>query len=218
MAEVKPRFPPDQPQLDAAAVRAFAHPLRVRLYYLLEADGPATASGLAVRVGESSGSTSYHLRQLARHGLIVEVEGRGTAKERWWEPNPKGFSMRGDRLRADPATAAATDLLLGEFERKRAADRHRWLEESVTAPDEWVEASVDRRRTMVLTAVETARLASELDEVTERYRLLSTSRDLVGTPDAEGRTHHRVVLHLELFPLGAGTSPETEPQTETETL
>ncbi len=207
MAHVKIPSEDDQPQLDAAAVRAFAHPLRVRLYYLLEADGPATASGLAARVGESSGSTSYHLRQLARHGLVVEVEGRGTAKERWWQPNPKGFTMRGDRLRADPATRAATDLLLGEFERRKAADRHRWLEESVTAPPEWLDASVDRRRTMVLTAAETARLAAELDEVTERYRLLSSARDLVGAPDEQGRTHHRVVMHLELFPLGAGDTP-----------
>jgi DNA-binding transcriptional ArsR family regulator len=207
MADVKTPSEDDQPQLDAAAVRAFAHPLRVRLYYLLEADGPATASGLAERVGESSGSTSYHLRQLARHGLVVEVEGRGTAKERWWQPNPKGFNMRGDRLRADPATRAATDLLLGEFERRKAADRHRWLQESVTAPPDWVEASVDRRRTMVLTSVETARLSAELDEVAERYRLLSSARDLVGTADAEGRTHHRVVMHLELFPLGAGDPP-----------
>ena len=210
MADVKTPSEDDQPQLDAAAVRAFAHPLRVRLYYLLEADGPATASGLAARVGESSGSTSYHLRQLARHGLVVEVEGRGTAKERWWQPNPKGFHLRGDRLRADPATRAATDLLLGEFERRRSGDRHRWLEESVSAPPEWVEASVDRRRTMVLTSVETARLAAELDEVAERYRLLSSARDLVGAPDADGRTHHRVVMHLELFPLGAGDPAEID--------
>ncbi len=115
------------PVLDAAAVKAFAHPLRVRLYYLLDADGPATASGLAGRVGESSGSTSYHLRQLARHGVIVEVEGRGTAKERWWQTNPAGFTVRGDHLRRDPATAAAADLLLGEFVRQRLAESQAWL-------------------------------------------------------------------------------------------
>ena len=45
---------------------------------------------------------------------------------------------------------------------------------------------------------------------TERYRLLSSARDLVGAPDAEGRTHHRVVMHLELFPLGAGEAGETD--------
>ena len=52
-------------QLDAAAMRALAHPLRMRMVGLLRAEGPATASGLAERLGVSSGLTSYHLRALA---------------------------------------------------------------------------------------------------------------------------------------------------------
>ena len=54
------------------AIRALSHPLRVRLLDLLRFDGPSTATLLARRVGESSGATSYHLRQLARHGFIEE--------------------------------------------------------------------------------------------------------------------------------------------------
>ena len=71
--------------LDAGALRALAHPLRVRLYDILSQYGPQTASSLAELTGESTGATSYHLRALARHDLIREVEGRGTARERWWE-------------------------------------------------------------------------------------------------------------------------------------
>src|SRR3954471_15102943 len=71
-----------------AALKALAHPLRVRLLETLSRYGAQTASNLAARLGESSGSTSYHLRQLARHGLVREVEGRGTARERWWERPP----------------------------------------------------------------------------------------------------------------------------------
>src|ERR671916_1466944 len=75
------------------ALRGLAHPLRVRIIDLLNTHGPLTASRLAGLVGESSGSTSYHLRQLAKHGFVHEVEGKGTARERWWERPPGGFSI-----------------------------------------------------------------------------------------------------------------------------
>jgi len=60
-----------------------AHPLRFRILELL-AEGPATASQLARRLGESRGSASYHLRMLAETGAIVEDPERGTKRERWW--------------------------------------------------------------------------------------------------------------------------------------
>jgi DNA-binding transcriptional ArsR family regulator len=67
----------------AARVRAAAHPLRLRLLELLR-EGPATASQLARRLGETSGSTSYHLRVLAKAGLIDEDAERGNGRDRWW--------------------------------------------------------------------------------------------------------------------------------------
>src|SRR4051812_14232703 len=69
---------------DVRALRALAHPLRNRLLGQLRLNGPATASRLGRVVGESSGATSYHLRQLAEYGFVEEVEGRGNARERWW--------------------------------------------------------------------------------------------------------------------------------------
>ena len=59
---------------DPRSLKALAHPLRLELLELLRFEGPSTASALARRVGESSGATSYHLRQLARHGYIEEDE------------------------------------------------------------------------------------------------------------------------------------------------
>lgn len=71
-------------RLDAKGLRALAHPLRVRMLSSLRADGPATATQLAARLGESSGTTSWHLRQLAEHGFIEEDPDRGTKRDRWW--------------------------------------------------------------------------------------------------------------------------------------
>jgi DNA-binding transcriptional ArsR family regulator len=66
-----------------SAMWALAHPVRYRIWELLR-EGPATASLLARRLGESRGSMSYHLRMLGRTGAIVEDEALGTRRERWW--------------------------------------------------------------------------------------------------------------------------------------
>ena len=79
---------PNDRTIDVNALKALSHPLRMQLLNALSQFGPQTASALASRLGESSGSTSYHLRQLAKHELVREVEGRGSARERWWERPP----------------------------------------------------------------------------------------------------------------------------------
>src|SRR5919206_299786 len=72
---------------------ATAHPVRLRIFELLR-EGPSTASRLARRVGESRGTTSYHLRILANAGAIEDAPGLGNARERWWQ--------RRDRLSVMP--------------------------------------------------------------------------------------------------------------------
>src|SRR5947208_14581598 len=72
----------------AAQLRGLAHPLRLQLLHVLRAEGPATASQLARRLGESSGATSYHLRALHRAGMVEEAEQRN-ARERWWQRTPE---------------------------------------------------------------------------------------------------------------------------------
>ncbi|MEW2631941.1 helix-turn-helix domain-containing protein [Streptomyces sp. NPDC048389] len=71
------------PGRDAAALKALTHPLRIRMLGMLRMDGPATASELAVRTGESSASTSYHLRVLAKYDFIAEAEHRDGRERRW---------------------------------------------------------------------------------------------------------------------------------------
>jgi DNA-binding transcriptional ArsR family regulator len=85
MTDLPDWFQPGQDQLlTPTTLRGLVHPIRLRLLDLLQADGPATATGLAKRIGESSGVTSYHLRVLAEHGFVVEDTERGTGRDRWW--------------------------------------------------------------------------------------------------------------------------------------
>lgn len=70
---------------DVDTLKAIAHPLRMKLLGVLRRDGPATASELGRLLEESSGSTSYHLRQLERFGFVVEDEVQPSARERRWK-------------------------------------------------------------------------------------------------------------------------------------
>jgi DNA-binding transcriptional ArsR family regulator len=80
----------DRPKtaIDARRLRALAHPLRVQVLNILATEGPATSTTLAKRLGESTGTLSWHLRHLADHGLIEEDQDRGTRRERWWRAPP----------------------------------------------------------------------------------------------------------------------------------
>jgi hypothetical protein len=58
---------------DARALRAYAHPVRMKLVGLLRTEGPLTATRAGELLGESSGTCSFHLRQLAKYGLVEEA-------------------------------------------------------------------------------------------------------------------------------------------------
>ena len=61
--------------------KALAHPLRRRILAELRRE-PASATTLAQALGESTGATSYHLRELAKYGFIEEVSGGRSASAR----------------------------------------------------------------------------------------------------------------------------------------
>ena len=97
-------FDPGQDHLlTPKTLRGLVHPIRLRLLDLLQADGPATATGLGKRIGESSGVTSYHLRVLAEHGFVVEDTERGTGRDRWWRAVHRTTSFT-FRTEDDPGT------------------------------------------------------------------------------------------------------------------
>jgi DNA-binding transcriptional ArsR family regulator len=83
-------------------LRGLAHPIRLRLFHMLQQDGPATASGLASLIGQSSGVTSYHLRVLAEHDFIVEDTERGNARDRYWKAPARSTIARPDEVTSSP--------------------------------------------------------------------------------------------------------------------
>lgn len=83
---------------DPKALSALAHPLRIRLVAEMATREAVRATDLASALDEPVNSVSFHLRQLARYGLIERAEGAGTdGRERWWRmASDTGF-------RVDPA-------------------------------------------------------------------------------------------------------------------
>jgi DNA-binding transcriptional ArsR family regulator len=131
-------------QTDVAAVRALAHPLRLELLDLLRFDGPSTATLLANRVGESSGATSYHLRQLARYGYIEDAGRSG--RERWWRHRERQVTVPEG---GDPSS----HTLLAELLSREAHALERFLTERSRSP-EWSDAGFFLSRAFRLTPAE----------------------------------------------------------------
>lgn len=180
--------------LDSGALKALAHPLRVRIFDLLASQGPQTASSLAALVGETSGSTSYHLRALAAHDLIREVEGRGTARERWWE-RPKGrIDMPGPDETMSPANRAAAQIVTSEFFRLRHETLMTYLNRPQSeVPEEWRDVGMTMTTHLDMTAAQVAELRGELEALVESA--IERFRGQVG-PDVR-----RVSLRAEIFDL-----------------
>src|SRR5215475_15913022 len=95
---------------DPKALRALAHPIRLSLMGLLRTEGPLTATKAGELLGESSASTSFHLRQLAKYGLVEETGG-GQGRERPWRATTLFTDI--PEVTGDPKVAAASALTRG---------------------------------------------------------------------------------------------------------
>ncbi len=189
--------------LDVNDLKALAHPLRVQLLDALSTYGAATASGLADRLGESSGATSYHLRQLEKHGFVRELEGKGSARERWWERVPGGIMLDPSRFDRESPERAATDLLLAEWEHNRRRLLSDFLARGDSLGLDWLEASTLTTTNLRMTHAQTADLNDALTAVIRDY--VARYRD----QDAPGA--RPVQLQLNLFPVVDGAPTPEHP-------
>jgi len=100
------------------ALKALAHPLRLRILRHLSVHGPATSTTLAAALDENTGTLSYHLRMLERGGLIEDIPERSAGRERWWRGVP-GLDIR--RPPMDDVTAGER-AVIAELDRLRGAE------------------------------------------------------------------------------------------------
>ena len=191
--ENQPTARPDR-HLDMESLKALAHPLRVQILDTLSIYGEFTASGLAERLGESSGATSYHLRQLERHGFVREVEGKGSGRERWWERVPGGITLNATEMEDTPAMRAATMTLVQQWEESRSSVLKEFQERG------WGELSQDW---MTATTVSTANLKlsrDQLKEISDAWTVFIDSH-LDKYRGQTGPGLRPVQIHFNAFPI-----------------
>ena len=188
------------------SLKSLAHPLRVRIYDELSAYGPLTASRLAERLGESSGSTSYHLRQLERTGLIREDTTRGKGRERWWERTPGSIAIP-DARSLPPGSAERLAVRLVEDEWFRSRDQN--FREFVSEGDqvfgaEWLDIATSDTINLRLTPEQLTGLVADVDVVLMKY-IDAYKR----TPTPGSRP---VQIQINAFPLVRGEATEDTPK------
>jgi DNA-binding transcriptional ArsR family regulator len=151
---------------DPRALRALAHPTRLRLVGLLRREGPLTATQAGALIGEVPASASFHLRQLAKYGLVEEAAG-GRGRERPWQATAMFTSWSG--AGGSPDLAIADQMLTAVVAERYAEQLQAWLAAKPGEPVEWQEAAGLGDALLYVTADELTRIGEELDDLLRPY-------------------------------------------------
>jgi Bacterial regulatory protein, arsR family len=130
--------------------------------------GEQTAAQCAAAVGSTASNCSYHLRALARVGLVergVSDDGR----ERPWRSSSTGLEFgprEAEKSRASSAAARAVDELA--LARDEELTR-RALARKDSQPKQWRAAEAHNTYALRITSSELAQLVSEIDRLVRPY-------------------------------------------------
>jgi DNA-binding transcriptional ArsR family regulator len=194
-----------QLELDGTSLKAMAHPLRVQILRILELRRRASVTSLAEELGETTGATSYHLRQLALHGFVEQFvpddepsTGKRSAgrKQRWWRMAVDEIHMTGLDFLENADTREAAGFLLREYQSDRSRRLANWFATATQWPAQWQKASSDMDGHLDLSPTQARALADEMRELVDKYRALKP-----------GRGARPVDVQYAVFPADTGSIP-----------
>jgi DNA-binding transcriptional ArsR family regulator len=194
--------PRDRELRDPRALRALAHPTRLALRELLVREGSLTATEASRLLGESTASTSYHLRQLAKYGFIEPAEG-GRGRERPWRATHAGRE-RWSEVTPDPELAASATILSSVLLEREFAAVMDWVEGSYELPPEWrteATASVSLR---YLTLDELRTFAARYQTLLDECGFAGRTRDRSTRP-TDARPVKLMAFAFPLAPTPSGS-------------
>ncbi len=173
---------------DAPTMRALANPLRYALYELLATSGPLTATEAAAIVGQSPTTCSFHLRQLARYGLIEDVDDQH-GRSRPWRVSQAGLRV----LPGDHDAGLAATALAGVLRQRVLARLGQWDEEKSAWPDAWQKSADEADHLLYVTLDELTELKDRLHDLLVPYvqRVADPARRPAGAVAVEAAT----ILH-----------------------
>ena len=150
---------------DPVRIRALAHPVRLELLDYLDEAGQATATQCAGAIDESVASCSYHLRVLAKHGYIEQVERPG--REKPWKVVSRSRSSVIDRNAPGSVHAVSA---VASIHVNRQADRiQSWLHRAPQLPVDDIDVSTITSSSFYATHDEIRQFREELWGLSRRF-------------------------------------------------
>ena len=166
----------------------------MQLLGALRTHGPATASDLGRRFGETSGSTSYHLRQLARYGFVEEAAEQPSRRDRVWRAAHELTAWDNEDFLDEEAGRTALAVLQRQRLHTQVEALQQWYAVRADWPRPWVRAAEDSDVMLRLTADELAELTRELRAVVDR-RIEGRG------PGTRREGTQRVQVYVQAFPV-----------------
>jgi DNA-binding transcriptional ArsR family regulator len=157
------------PSRDTVIMRALAHPARLALLARLSHEGPATATECSQSVGLSPSAVSYHLRALARAGLVEAAPGSGDGRERRWRRTAERWEVAGVSGQG-PEAVAAMRVLLESMLALGDSRARQYLARFADEPGDWQDAGFFMDSALLVTAPELQALGQALLDLTAPYR------------------------------------------------
>ena len=156
-------FTIDDPQV----LRALAHPVRLRILDHFDLAGPQRAADIATALGIPANQASFHLRQLAKYGLVVEApEAARDGRDRVWRPIANEINVDSTRIADMPGGKAALDVLRTHW----AGQAHALIDRIAGSQKQKDTVSAAVNHVVRLTKEDAHELLEELTALVERWR------------------------------------------------
>ena len=181
-----------QPLSDPRVLRAIAHPVRTRILDELHASGPSRAADVARELGIPANQASFHLRQLAKYGLVEEApeEARDRRDRVWRATAAAGYTVNLSALAAEPGGRSAVEV----FRSSKLAWLHQVVDRSFAMSRKdgrGVFATSDQA--LRLTDEEAHQLRQEIDDLVDSWAQRTRGRD-------PGRRTYLLVQMVQPYP------------------
>ena len=160
---------------DPIVLRAIAHPVRNRILGELSAQGPLRAADLSQELGIPANQASFHLRQLAKYGLVEEAVGEGRdRRDRVWQlVDESGLNLDLGELEKQPGGPAAAAV----FRAQAGAWAHTLVDAAYDGPKTpGIHRSITDQ-TLRLTVAEAREMVAEVNEVVRQWADRTRGRD-----------------------------------------
>ena len=181
-------------------LKALTHPRRQSILEYLDRNGPATSTTLGRALNLNTGATSYHLRELARYGLIKEApEEGGDRRERWWKPTHADIRFA-RRSAQDDQFRTALDSLGEQIMRTHMREFREALQRQDN-DDPWADAFPFSNGSITVTL-------EELDQFFEKY--LALLKSYQRAPDQTPLEARKVNIRFLGFPAPHATRSDTD--------